>query len=123
MQAMFPDNPRIWHLHHIFAGTIRRSIGDRTPNAEAALALAKRVEFVITSHYPPLELISERCPLCGWGTFSSFKVTTWSLAMQTHQGYTPSCAPIAVFASPEAGSMPRRIWMDGTRCPSPILGA
>ena len=73
MKEVFPDDPMTWHLHHIFAATIRRSIGDRAPNAETALAIAKRVATVIASHYPPLELTTERCPLCGWGSFTQFQ--------------------------------------------------
>ena len=72
MKDLFPDNPTTWHLHHVFAATIRHSIGDRA-NPETALSIARRVEGLIASRYPPLDLILEQCPLCGWGRFTQFE--------------------------------------------------
>lgn len=73
MRTVFPDDPRCWHLHHVFEKTIRHSPGDRWQRIEDALRTARHVRFLITSHYPPIELIGERCPLCGFGNLSDFQ--------------------------------------------------
>jgi len=73
MPEMFPDNPRTWHLHHIFEKTIRRDWRNRWGSATQAEAVARRVQFLIESGYPPLEEIGPRCPICGVGELSSFQ--------------------------------------------------
>lgn len=66
MARLFPELPEAWHLHHIFEKTIRHSPADRTTVKEA-LAVARRVRFLIMSGFPPLELMQEGCPVCGVG--------------------------------------------------------
>jgi serine/threonine protein kinase len=73
MHAMFPENPASWHLHHVFEKTIRHSPGNRFSRVEDALASVRDVRYLIASHYPPIELIGERCPLCGFGVLSDFQ--------------------------------------------------
>jgi hypothetical protein len=41
--------------------------------ARDALATVRHVRYLIASHYPPIELIGERCPLCGFGVVSDFQ--------------------------------------------------
>jgi hypothetical protein len=73
LNVIFPDHPETWHLKHIFEKTIRHAPSNRAMNAEGAIALAKRVEYVIVGRYPPLELIGGgRCPICGWGRVRQF---------------------------------------------------
>ena len=69
MKTMFPTQPMTWHLHHVFAGTIRHKIGDRFPNATNAIQIAEHVAWLISTGKPPLQQFGERpvCPLCGWG--------------------------------------------------------
>lgn len=69
MPNLLPDAPGTWHLQHIFEKTIRQSPHDRCKTAKEALSLARRVQFLILSGYPPLELIDKNCPICGFGTF------------------------------------------------------
>jgi serine/threonine protein kinase len=68
-------DPRAWHLHHIFAGSIRHNLGDRIGDASQALNIAVRVERLISSGYEPLERISDNrfCPRCGWGQPEKFR--------------------------------------------------
>jgi len=73
MQSLFPHQPNIWHLHHVFEKTIRRDPKDRWENAEAALNACKKIHFLIAAGYPPLEFVKENCPLCGFGEFESFQ--------------------------------------------------
>ena len=70
MKTIFPDTPEIWHFHHIFEKTIRHSQSDRS-TIEDALAIARRVRFLIMSGFPPLEFIQEVCPVCGVGKLGS----------------------------------------------------
>lgn len=73
MQSLFPHQPNIWHLHHVFEKTVRRDPKNRWENAEVALNTSKKIHFLIASGYPPLELVKENCPLCGFGTFERFQ--------------------------------------------------
>jgi serine/threonine protein kinase len=73
MPEMFPDNPKTWHLHHIFEKTIRRDWRNRWGSATQAEAVARRVRFLIECGYPPLEEIGPRCPICGVGELSTFQ--------------------------------------------------
>lgn len=72
LREVFPERPFTWHLHHIFEKTIRHESKDRVKNAEAAIALARRVEFLILGGYTPIELLDAQCPMCGWGRMSGF---------------------------------------------------
>lgn len=72
MPDIFPDSPETWHLHHIFEKTIRKSPTDRARSAEACCELLHLVRSLINNGNPPLELIWERCPLCGIGTLHDF---------------------------------------------------
>jgi serine/threonine protein kinase len=71
MPNMLPDSPGAWHLQHIFEKTIRRNSQDRCKTAKEALSLARRVQFLTLSGYPPLELIDKNCPICGFGTLGA----------------------------------------------------
>jgi serine/threonine protein kinase len=73
MPEMFPDDPKTWHLHHIFEKTIRRDWRNRWGSATQAEAVARRVRFLIESGYPPLEEIGPRCPICGVGELTDFQ--------------------------------------------------
>ncbi len=73
MLRMFPDNPKTWHLHHIFEKTIRHDQRNRWGLATTAEANARRVRSLIESGYPPLEEIGPRCPMCGVGELSNFE--------------------------------------------------
>ncbi len=73
MPEMFPENPKTWHLHHIFEKTIRRDWRNRWGSTVEAEAAARRVRFLIESGYPPLEEIGPRCPICGVGELSGFE--------------------------------------------------
>ena len=68
---LLPDFPEAWHLQHIFEKTIRQNPQDRCKNAKEALNLARRVQFLILSGYPPLELIDKNCPICGFGVLGA----------------------------------------------------
>ena len=72
MKSIFPQQPMTWHLHHIFASTLRRAPNDRISKAIFAVELADRVESLITASKPPLEYFAEKpiCPNCGWGRLS-----------------------------------------------------
>lgn len=72
MTEVFPENPKTWHLHHIFEKTIRRDWRNRWGSAAEADAVARRVRFLIESGYPPLKEIGPRCPICGVGELSDF---------------------------------------------------
>ncbi|MBI3293031.1 MAG: serine/threonine protein kinase [Elusimicrobia bacterium] len=73
MPALFPDRPGTWHLHHVFEKTIRRNSGDRWQTAKDAITVAGGIKYLISSGYPPLELIAKsNCPLCGFGVLKTF---------------------------------------------------
>jgi len=69
MKTLFPTQPMAWHLHHVFAGTIRHEIGDRFPNAEKAIQVAEHVAWMISTGKTPIQQFAEQpvCPFCGWG--------------------------------------------------------
>ena len=73
MHAMFPDDPTSWHLHHIFEKTIRHMPSDRWQSIDDALTGTHHVRFLVASGYPPLEIVGQRCPLCGHGELSGFQ--------------------------------------------------
>lgn len=73
MKEIFPNDPAAWHLFHVFAGTIRNAPSDRWKTAADALREARRIRYLIMSHYPPLELLAKTCPLCGVGKLGDFQ--------------------------------------------------
>ncbi|MBN8626038.1 MAG: serine/threonine protein kinase [Planctomycetes bacterium] len=72
MQKLLPDSPSAWHLHHLFEKSIRHDPEKRFKEPSEALAAARQVLFLITAGYPPIELLNETCPTCGWGKLGSF---------------------------------------------------
>lgn len=72
LQKTHPDNPKLWHFQHIFSSTIRQDIQNRK-TVEELIEIAKRVRYLTFSNYPPLELLSQHCPICGWGKLDSFQ--------------------------------------------------
>jgi len=75
MVTLFPYRPDIWHLQSIFEKTIRRDASKRWQAPDAALQHARTLQFLISSGYPPLELIKNRCPVCGQGILGEFRHT------------------------------------------------
>jgi len=73
MVSMFPNNPSLWHLHHIFEKTIRSNPNNRWATCEEALKELYYIRFLVASHCPPLELLEQRCPMCGFGKLGSFE--------------------------------------------------
>ena len=88
MYAIFPDNPALWHLHHIFEKTVRNNAKDRWRSAGEALKEAYHVRYLVASHYPPIELISERCPLCGVGKLGPFDLSHMVFGNPNPKGIT-----------------------------------
>lgn len=89
MPEMFPDNPKTWHLHHIFEKTIRRDWRNRWGSASQAEAAARRVRFLIESGYPPLEEIGPRCPICGFGDLADFQGSHMIFGTRNPPGIVP----------------------------------
>ena len=73
MPEIFPEDPSTWHLHHIFEKTIRRDWRKRWGSAKDAVSAARRVKYLISCGYPPLEDILHSCPLCGAGHLDDFE--------------------------------------------------
>lgn len=73
MQSVFPEDPVSWHLHHVFEKTLRHNPNHRWKTAAEALSQVRHIRYVIMAQYPPLELIAEKCPLCGFGNLHSFE--------------------------------------------------
>jgi serine/threonine protein kinase len=73
MSDIFPDNPSTWHLFHIFKKTIRNDWRKRWGSAKHAISGAKFVKSLINNGYPPLEIVTTRCPICGVGELESFQ--------------------------------------------------
>ena len=73
MSLMLPNNEAAWHLHHVFAATIRHEPTKRARDASAAIEICRSVLRLIEAGYPPLErLASATCPYCGFGTMQQF---------------------------------------------------
>ena len=72
MPSLFPEHPDTWHLQSIFLKTIRGNPGDRWHEPAEALKRARKVSFLISAGYPPLELIEKTCPICGLGSLEKF---------------------------------------------------
>jgi serine/threonine protein kinase len=69
LNNVLPEDFMTWHLHHIFARTIRKNPDDRYMAAASARAHAKQIRDIMKAGTLPLEkLISDRlCPLCKLG--------------------------------------------------------
>jgi serine/threonine protein kinase len=72
MTKVFPDNPDTWHLHHIFADTIRRDPSNRWQSAQHAISACNYVRRVILGGYPAIEEFFDHCPVCGVGSLEDF---------------------------------------------------
>ncbi len=72
IKNIFPNNPEHWHLQHIMSFTVRHNPSDRS-TVDQLIYWVKRVRQLIISKYPPLELITEQCPICGWGKLDRFE--------------------------------------------------
>ena len=73
MADIFPNNPSTWHLFHIFTKTIRHDWRNRWGSAEHAISNSRFVKNLISNGYPPLEIVTARCPVCGVGELDSFQ--------------------------------------------------
>ncbi len=73
MRSLLPEYPECWHLHHIFEKTIRHNISDRWQNAKTAMSVSSYIYYLVSSGFPPLEIIKDNCPICGFGTLQSFQ--------------------------------------------------
>lgn len=73
MSNIFPENPSTWHLIHIFIKTIRNDWRNRWDSAKYAISASKFVKNLISNGYPPLEIVTKRCPVCGVGELDSFR--------------------------------------------------
>ncbi len=73
MSDIFPENPSAWHLFHIFKKTTRNDWRERWGSAEYAISASKFVRTLISNGYPPIEIITQRCPVCGVGELDSFQ--------------------------------------------------
>jgi serine/threonine protein kinase len=68
LNRKLPDAPETWHLHHVFAKTIRHDPTDRYKNASKAIEDARFILDRIRGGYPPLEKLDNKlCPVCGIG--------------------------------------------------------
>lgn len=72
MSKMFPIYPDIWHLHHIFAGTIRHDPSKRWGIAQDAISACNKIKQLILHGYAPIEKIFDNCPICGVGSIKDF---------------------------------------------------
>jgi len=73
MSHMFPNSPETWHLHHIFAKTIRHDPAHRWQNADEAVIGSNRVRRLILGGFPAIEEAFDFCPVCGVGKLGQFK--------------------------------------------------
>jgi len=73
MKSIFPEQPETWHLHHIFKSTVRQDPRNRWHSASEAAKEAAHVRFLVSSGYPPLELLQDKCPICGVGSLANFQ--------------------------------------------------
>jgi serine/threonine protein kinase len=68
LSKVLPNDQPTWHLHDVFAGTIRRNPQDRYASAAEALADAQRILGLLGANIPPLEVFAgELCPVCRAG--------------------------------------------------------
>ncbi len=73
MKVLFPNNPQIWHLQHVFKKTIRNNPKDRWKNSEEALTESIKIHNLINHGYLPIEKLSNNCPICGYGNLEPFE--------------------------------------------------
>lgn len=72
LSKVFPDAPATWHLHHVFAKTIRHDPQNRWGSAKDAIAACHLVRRLIQEGYPPIGQVFVRCPVCGVGKLKDF---------------------------------------------------
>ncbi len=72
MEAMFPGIPETWHLTHIFEKTIRQRPTDRCQRISEILDLSRRVRKLVQSAVPPLRMVAQYCPSCGWSSVREY---------------------------------------------------
>jgi serine/threonine protein kinase len=79
LSRVLTDNQPAWHLHHIFAATIRHDPKIRYENCLKAIDHAKFVRGLITGGYKPLEKVADgTCPVCGLGNWNNISISTSS---------------------------------------------
>ncbi|MDP8219629.1 MAG: serine/threonine-protein kinase [Candidatus Theseobacter exili] len=88
MKSIFPDNPECWHLHHIFKKTIRHNTADRWQDAKSAMSASSYIYYVISSGFPPLEIIDSHCPICGYGNINTFDTSHMVFGNPNPRGIT-----------------------------------
>lgn len=72
LPIVLPGHPQAWHLHHIFAKTIRKERGHRYKTTTEALEHARSVLRKLGLGYSPVEMLTETdCPMCGFGRLES----------------------------------------------------
>jgi len=95
LHKQLPELPAAWHLHHLFAGTIRHQASDRFATAETALASARGVRRLITEGFKPLEqLASDLCPLCGVGRYGTGTIAFHTYYKQAMEGFGKAMTPV-----------------------------
>lgn len=72
MKRIFPDLPSTWHLHHVFEKSVRHDPANRWQLAGDALTAVHHILHLTTAGYPPIEVLEQRCPVCGVGELKRF---------------------------------------------------
>jgi hypothetical protein len=93
---MYPDQPELWHLHHIFARTVRSNPGERS-SPDEAVHLSDKIRAAVANGYPPLELMVNTCPICGLGELERDR--------QAHRFFAGSTEGIAVYICAYCGNV------------------
>ena len=85
MRVMYPDQPELWHLHHIFANTVRSNSDERS-SPDEAVHLSDKIRAAVANGYPPLELMENTCPICGLGELERYRQAHRFFAGNTPKG-------------------------------------
>lgn len=96
MRARYPDQPGLWHLHHIFARTVCSDPLERC-SPDEAIHLSDKIYAAIASGYPPLEMLANTCPICGLGELERDR--------EAHRFYNPVPKGIAVYVCLYCGNV------------------
>jgi serine/threonine protein kinase len=70
LSRQLPDAPLTWHLHHVFAKTIRNDPNNRYKDTAKAIEHGRLVLALVRAGYPALEQLEpdgRKCPVCGVG--------------------------------------------------------
>ena len=71
---MMPHEEAAWHLHHVFAVTIRHDPANRVQDVTGAISVCRNVLRLIEGGYMPLEQLAKGvCPHCGYGEMADFE--------------------------------------------------